>query len=723
MPLMARHPDSVREGPARRPRRSRPQVSDGPLAEIDEHLRTLFEDASDIMLINDRDGHILAANRAARDFGGYTLEDVHRGVHLRDVLTPADCEAAMILTQRALDALPVPEVYEREAVLRDGTRRVLELRSNVLRRRGQPYALQTIGRDVTEKKEAAAFQASLLQVSEALLTAPTLDQLGRVICEQASNILGVDGAYLWLRRDDQLVACAASGRGATQFIGQQRGVDDSVIGQIYRADDVLVVNDFAHSLYATDDAWGSGVQAMLAMPLRRSGPAVGVLVFTDSTNPHRFTSVLRQRALIYGAQTTVAIESALAREREEEEGRVSAALLRVTRTIRESLEEPEVVPQITCGACEALECDWAAVTLWDSAKSAFRVTTIEGWSDAAAEELKLLELRPTSTGFGLIDRLLANETVEIAEPPPESVELFRRWDIASLLAVPMLRGGRVIGALGVGHHQRRGPFSARERRLAEGIAAQAAVAVDNARLVEDLRRANRLKSEFLGMMSHELRTPLSAILGYADLMRDGAMGTISAEQTEVLDRMLLNGRGLLELINMTLDVNRLDAGRATLDVSDFTMDGLLIELRGEFAMRALRDGVAVTWPAELNALPLRTDHAKLKLVLRNLIDNALKFTPAGTVGITVACDHDLDRVCVSVSDTGLGIPDDALPEIFDMFYQVDNRPTTSRGGIGLGLYLVRRYTELMGGRVTVRSSAGEGSTFSVDIPCRARGGD
>jgi PAS domain S-box-containing protein len=721
---MTRRREGVPEVRTRRPRRSAPLYG-GALAEVREHLSTLFEDASDIILINDHEGRIIAGNRAARDFGGYTLDDVTRGVYLRDVLTPADYEAAMILTQRALDGLPFPEVYEREAVLRDGSRRILELRSNVLRRRGRPYALQTIGRDVTENKEAAALQTSLLQVSEALLTAPSLDQLGKVVCEQASRVLGVDGAYLWLRRGDELVACAAYGLGARPFIGLRRSVDSSVIGQMYRAGDLLVVNDFPHSLYAVDAAQGFGVQAMLAIPLRRGGPPVGLLVFTDSTNPRRFTSVLRQRGLIYAAQTTVAIESALAREREEEEGRVSAALLRVTRAIRESLEEAEVVPQIARSACEVVECDWAAVALWDTTKGALRVTTTEGWTSAASEEVMLLEMRPTrlESGLQVTNRLMAHETVEIPEPPGTAELLFRRWGIASLLAVPMLRGGRAVGALAVGYHRRRGAFSSRERRITEGIAAQAAVAVDNARLVEDLRRANRLKSEFLGMMSHELRTPLSAILGYADLMRDGAMGPTSTEQAEVLDRMLLNGRGLLELINMTLDVNRLDAGRVTLDVSDFTLDELLTELRSEFAVRALRDGVTLSWPATLDVPRLHTDHGKLKLVLRNLVDNALKFTAAGTVEVIAACDHDSDRMCLSVRDTGMGIPDDALSSIFDMFYQVDRVPSGSRGGIGLGLYLVRRYTELMGGRVNVKSTAGQGSMFSIEIPCCVRGAD
>ena len=160
-------------------------------------------------------------------------------------------------------------------------------------------------------------------MSQALLTAQSLDELGRVICEEASRVLGVDGAYLWLRRGEDLIGCAAAGRGAAEFIGVRRRVDDSLVGQVCRSRDVLVVNDFPHSLYSQESALNPAVQAMLAVPLRRADPPVGVLIFTDNANPRRFTATLRTRAMIFGAQTTVAIESALAREREEEEGRVS----------------------------------------------------------------------------------------------------------------------------------------------------------------------------------------------------------------------------------------------------------------------------------------------------------------------------------------------------------------------------------------------------------------
>jgi PAS domain S-box-containing protein len=705
---------------ARRPRRParartpRPAANQRP----PDHFGALFENANDIVIVNDRRGRIVAANRAAREFAGYSAEDVVRGVSLREVLPPDEYQAAMVLTARALDGLPIPEVYERQAVLRDGRHRVLELRSSCWQVANGSPLLQTIGRDVTERKEAAAFQNGLLQVSQALLTAQGLDELGRVVCEAASRVLQVNGASLWLRCGDELVGLAAAGRDAAHLVGLRRSLTDSFIGQIYRAADVLMVNDFAHSLYARDHVWDTDVQALLAVPLRRGATPVGVLVFTDDSNPRRFTAVLRERALIFGAQTAVAIESALAREREEEEGRISAALLRVTRAIREPLEQAEVLREIARGARDAVQCDWAFVALRGAAHDALRVVAAEGWPHAFDAELRLIEFDPET--FPELRPLLAQQTIEVPQPPREA--LYSRWQVSSFLSAPMVRAGRLTGAISVGYRQRRGPFSARERRIAEDVAAQAAVAVENARLVEDLRAANRLKSEFLGTMSHELRTPLNAILGYADLLHEAAMGPVTAEQVEALDRVLLNGRSLLELINMTLDVNRLEAGRVAVQPSEFALDELLAGLQNEFAVRTAAGPVALAWPQRGEIPLLYTDHAKLKAVLRNLVDNALKFTPGGSVTVAVRYDAESDRVCLTVHDTGIGIPAHALASIFEMFQQVEGTTPASRGGVGLGLYVVRRYAELLGGTAAVQSAAGTGSTFTVDIPRRLPNG-
>jgi PAS domain S-box-containing protein len=707
---------SERSERSHHPKQSRLQSAKprGAQAAAQLDFQALFENAIDIVLLNNRAGRIVMANKAAREFGGYTQEEVDRGVDLSAVLPPDDYEAAMQLTQRAIDGLPIPEVYERHVVLRDGSRRVVELRSNVLRRRRGEPLLQTIGRDVTESRRAVAFQASLVQVSQALLTAQNLQQVGSLVCDEALRVLEVDGVYLWLRQGSELVGTASAGEGSAGFQGVHRSHSDSFVGQLFHAGDLRVINDFRVAHPDMVLAPGIHIESMLAVPLRRSGTAFGVLVFIHTHNPGYFVGPVCDRGLIFAAQTAVAIESALAREREEDEGRVSAALLQVARAIRESLEEAEVLAQITKSTREVQGCDWTFVSLWDEQLAALRIVAMEGMSTELAEEARLMEFRPGDIPEA--DALYAQQPVEIADTQSYPNVVYRRWNISSFLAFPMVRGGHLIGTISAGYRQRCGPFSYRERRIMEGIASQAAVAVDNARLVEDLRRANNLKSEFLGAMSHELRTPLSAILGYAELMREGVMGALEPQQCQVLDRMLINGRTLLDLVNTTLNVNRLEAGRIAVDFTQFALKELMAELAAEYAARPPEDAVQLQWPALSQPEVMRTDRGKLKVILRNLIDNALKFTPAGTVSMGVQMNRRDERVQLTVADTGVGIAKEEQTAIFEMFRQVDGTRLSSRSGVGLGLYLVRRYVLLLGGEVYLESAPENGSTFTVDLP-------
>ncbi|MBI3784328.1 MAG: GAF domain-containing protein [Deltaproteobacteria bacterium] len=680
----------------------------------DFDFRDLFENANDIVILNDRGGCIVMANRAAREFGGYSAEEVKRGVDLKEVLAPEEYEAAMILTQRALDGLPIPEVYERHAVLRDGRRRIVELRSNVLRNRSGEPLLQTIGRDVTESRHAAAFQASLAEVLRALLTAQGLDAASKVICDEALRVLEVDGVYLFLPSADEVVGAASAGAGAERFKGLRRSLNDSFVGKIFRRSDPLVANDFPSIYPGLELARGIDIRSLLAVPLRSSGATLGLLAFIHCHDPQYFVGEVCDRALIFAAQTAVAIESALARDREEEEGQVSAALLHVARAIRESLKEAEVVSQIAGSARSVLGCDWTFVSLWEDERKLFRVVATEGFTPEASEEMQLVEFHLKD--FPETQELRADQPVEYPEPPAHAAMLFERWGGSSMLTQPISRGGAMIGTLAAGYRKRRGAFPARERRIIEGIAAQAAVALDNARLVEDLRRANDMKSEFLGTMSHELRTPLAAIIGYADLMREGVMGPLQPQQDQVLDRMLINGRSLLDLINTTLDVNRLESGRVAVEVSSFALNDLFTELRMELTARPSKEVVPVIWPVLQRPIVVRTDRGKLKVILRNLLENALKFTAEGSVSVSVSPGSSEQRVQLAVSDTGIGIPPQEQKVIFEMFRQVEGARDRSRSGVGLGLYLVRRYAQLLGGEVAVESSPGLGSKFKLDIP-------
>jgi signal transduction histidine kinase len=251
-------------------------------------------------------------------------------------------------------------------------------------------------------------------------------------------------------------------------------------------------------------------------------------------------------------------------------------------------------------------------------------------------------------------------------------------------------------------------------RIARGMAQLASMAIENAQLVEQLERANRLRSEFVATMSHELRTPLNVIVGYNELLLDGVFGALTGDQLDPLRRVDKSARELLDLINATLDMSRLEGGRVPVEVQDVWVPDLLREIEGEVRGSGERPDLQLIWQVPATLPYLRTDRIKLKMVLKNLISNAVKFTERGSV--TIAAISDDGQVEFTVADTGIGIAPEAQEFIFEPFRQGDSSITRRHGGVGLGLYIVRRLMDLLGGTIALDSEIGRGSIFRVRLP-------
>ncbi|MGE0680762.1 MAG: sensor histidine kinase [Candidatus Binatia bacterium] len=251
-----------------------------------------------------------------------------------------------------------------------------------------------------------------------------------------------------------------------------------------------------------------------------------------------------------------------------------------------------------------------------------------------------------------------------------------------------------------------------QERTAELLEANSAVLEAK----ESAEAANQTKSEFLAMMSHELRTPLNIVIGYADLLSEHTFGPLTDEQAETLKRLRRNAHELYELITAMLDLSRLESGRLPVDVKTIELRKLLEEIRDETRDVRKQSGLHFVWNVDPKLLQMQTDPGKLKVVIKNLLGNAIRFTTKGSVTIDAHACRGGVEICIA--DTGIGIPQDALALIFEPFRQVDEHALQLRGGTGLGLYIVKRLLGLLGGEVTVESEEGRGSTFRVWTPIK-----
>ena len=386
-------------------------------------------------------------------------------------------------------------------------------------------------------------------------------------------------------------------------------------------------------------------------------------------------------------------------------------LVALARDLAAQVDLRVVVARILEHAVRLVPAAFVGLTVRDAVRGVYRTEAATG-PDAEnghwAVGLEVPEDYPPARDIAERGRLL------LPEDDPESPILAMVGDHGGrrVFYVTMRYGGEVEGIINF-VRKSDDAFDAGEQLLARGLADQAALALRTARLVSDLRQANRLKSEFVSTMSHELRTPLHVILGYAEMAEDPAIR--EDDRRTGLTGIKTAGRDLLELIENTLEIGKIEAGRAEVRVESVSLPALWAHL-GELCARIPRaPAVALRWNAAVPPILLETDPRKLTVVVRNLVGNAVKFTERGHVAVEASREG--GWLLVRISDTGIGIRPEDQAAIFEMFRQADQSDTRRHGGSGLGLYIVQRFVEQLGGTIGVESTPGQGSTFTVGLPC------
>jgi PAS domain S-box-containing protein len=382
-------------------------------------------------------------------------------------------------------------------------------------------------------------------------------------------------------------------------------------------------------------------------------------------------------------------------------------------------DDPQALADHTVAALTAvLECPIAAVTIVD--RDDARPLAVAGLGNGIVPNQRPLAGTPCAEVVARgIPCVFPDPCVRFPDDAALEAAAVRVYCGAPILDT----AGDVIGLVSVADVRER-VFRDEDVQLLVSFARRIGRALDRERLsaerdalTERLVESDRLKTEFLGMMSHELRTPLNILLGYTRMLLEGIDdGDVmtGAERREVCERMLAGGLHLGDLVEDTLSVLRLEAGAMQLDPSPLVLGAFFDELQGLDRLLRRPSDVTERWIVEPDVPALVTDRRKLRQVVMNLVGNARKFTARGVIEVRAAVDRATGGVCLTVRDTGCGIDAGHLPYVFDLYRQA---PSERRNeGCGLGLYIVRRYVALLGGRVTCSSTVGTGTTFVIELP-------
>jgi signal transduction histidine kinase len=393
-------------------------------------------------------------------------------------------------------------------------------------------------------------------------------------------------------------------------------------------------------------------------------------------------------------------------------------ILEINRQLTSTLELEPLLEEIIHSATELTDTEAASIMLYDDKLGELRFAAVTGIN---AEQLAKMRVPIEGSIAGAVWKTGQPMQVTQADQDPrhyDATDQAIHFQTRNILGVPLSIKERNIGVLEALNKHGDAPFTEEDTQVLSTLAAQAAVAIHNAQLVGALQRAyhklnqlDSLKSDFIAIASHELRTPLGLILGYASILKDDASGP-AAEQLEVVMQAALRLRGLIEEM---VNLRHLDTGERVLQRATFPIQDLIKTVCTECESLATAKGQTISFNLPAAPAPVSADRAQITIVLNNLLTNAIKFTPQGG-RIAVSVEPRNNEVCVSVSDTGIGIAASDLERIFERFYQVEPHMNRRHGGMGLGLSISKGLVELHGGRIWAESVKGRGSRFTFTLP-------
>ncbi len=596
------------------------------------------------------------------------------------------------------------------------------LHAETQRRAREMATLADVGRDISSSLDAATVLES--------------------IATHAKDLLSGDLSALFLPEEGGRVfrAIAAVGLEAEELRNDTITLGEGLLGSIAVTKKAEIVNDTNNDPRAVAIAGTESTpdEHMLAIPLLANDELKGLMAVWRHGTDNLFTEAEMEFMNNLARQAVIAIQNTqlfnemqnLLMQTEQRAAELSI-LNSVGESMTRTLDVHTVTQNVGNKIKEIFNAEIVDILLYNPTTNI--VQLVFSYSNNTNYEAE----PPWELGEGLTSKiimsqqpLLLNTAEEINlngaaayVTAPEDEE-----DIQSYLGVPIMVGERVLGVVDVQSYKA-GAFNEGSLRLLQTLSANMGVAIENARLFNETQRlfdeaqdardaaehANQAKSAFLANMSHELRTPLNAIIGFTRIVRRKAEGALPDKQIENLDKVLASSEHLLGLINTVLDIAKIESGRMDVQAANFNAVAL-IDLCANTAAPLLKPTVRLVREVDETLSIIHSDQDKIKQIILNLLSNAAKFTHAGKITLKARLEQDTFRV--EVSDTGIGISEEALGRVFEEFQQADTSTTRQYGGTGLGLTISRNLARLLGGDLTVTSEYGKGSTFTLTLPTR-----
>jgi GAF domain-containing protein len=599
--------------------------------------------------------------------------------------------------------------------------------------------VQARSRELAESLEQQTATSEVLSV---ISSSPgELEPVFQAMLANATRICEAEFGNMLLYRDGsfQTVAMQGGNPTANEIWSREalRPAPDTGLGRLVTTKQIVHLADASvDAAYVNRDPLRVaivellGARTLLTVPMLKDDELIGAIVlYRKQIRP--FSDKQVDLVKNFARQAVIAIENVrllnelrtrtteLARSVEE-----LKALGEVGQAVNSTLDVQTVLSTIVAKAVQLSATDGGAIYVYDQVRQEFQLRATHGTDEAMIAAIR-------EQGIRTDERIIARATSRrapvqlpdlVKEESSPIVDIVIRAGYRAVLVVPLLRPGEIVGTLVVRRKQP-GEFPKSTIDLLETFADQSVLAIQNARLFRELgekgrelAEASKHKSQFLANMSHELRTPLNAILGYTELILDSIYGEVPEKARAVLERLEVNGRHLLGLINDVLDLSKIEAGQLTLSLDDYSLSDVVHGVVS--AVEPLAAEKRLAFKAEIAPdLPTgRGDGRRLSQVLLNLVGNAIKFTDKGEVAIRAAAAN--GEFTVAVCDTGPGIAAADQVKIFEEFQQADSSITRKKGGTGLGLSIAKRIIEMHGGRIWVESHPGKGSTFYFTLPVR-----